>query len=138
MIVLEKPTWELDDVCCFTNITQGELQQVLPPLFDAFRRLNRARFAAMSARHVKRSERLELAALGVDIMIAGLLERLHPERADYENVAEEIIDSWLEPMFGPCRWSEFDHFGHRCRKPVDWTHADMGGGHSVRSARWDQ
>lgn len=127
---IQTPSWEIGDVCCFTDVTKDELQAVLPPLFDALRRVQRAQNAAMAAQRVKRQERLALASQGLELMLSGYLT----ERADHEARTEAMIDRWLGQMLGPCSWSERDHFGHVCQKPVPWTKLDMGGGRSQGSS----
>lgn len=120
---VQLPSWEIGDICCFTNATKAELQQVLPPLFDALRRLWRAQSAATAAQRVKRQDRLALASRGIKDMLAVYL-------ADRQDQAEPMIDDWLGQMLGPCSWGTRDHFGHSCQKPVPWTKVDMGGGRS--------
>lgn len=129
-INIQIPSWEIGDVCCFTNATKEELQAALPPLFDALRRLERVHGAAMAAQHVRRQERLSLAAQGLEVMLSSYLSK----RPKQEEHTELMIDRWLGQMLGPCRWSERDHFGHPCQKPVPWTKVDMGGGRSQGSS----
>src|SRR5690625_29926 len=124
------PSWEIGDVCCFTDASKVELQAVLPPLFDSLRRVERAHAAAMAAQHVRRQDRLSLAARGVEEMLFGYLKK----RPGQDEHTENMIDRWLGQMLGPCRWSERDHFDYVCQKPVPWTKVDMGGGRSKGSS----
>lgn len=120
---VERPRWEIEDVCCFTTITKQQLQQVLPPLFDAMRRHSRvcARLAALSEEG--RVARLRAAGWS-DEEIASI-----PDDGDRRSLESEI-DEWLDGMVGPCRWKKADHLGRTCQKPVPWSKEDMGGGRS--------
>lgn len=119
------PAWELTDVCCYTDVTLAQLQLVLPVLFDAVRRHDRARSAVSKARQLSRIRRLPMPG-------ESRTELLDEVRAtDYDaSVVEERIDKWLAEMFGPCTFSEYEHFGQTCSKPVAWTPADIGAGRS--------
>ncbi len=122
---VESPEWEIGDVRCFTDITEAETRAALVPLFNAYRRLARAQSAGQAAVGVKRARRQELAAQGLDSLLTALVGPGTP------SWAEQVIDRWLEPMFAQCRWSEADHFGKTCMKPVPWTKSDVSGGRSI-------
>lgn len=122
---VEIPIWELEDVCCYTNITLTELQSVLVPLFDEVRRHDRVCRAILHARAVPRRDRLALAAKGLEHVLRGI-----PLVADGRDI-EGRIDRWVAGMFGECTFSEHEHFGRTCQKPVSWTPADIGAGRST-------
>lgn len=122
---ISNPACELDDVCCITAVTHAELREVLPSMFDAYRRLERARAALSEAYRVSRPKRLELATEGLDVLMEGL-----GVGTEVEAEIERTIDQWLDGMMGPCQWSDADHYSSRCRKPVPWSKAAMGGGRS--------
>lgn len=123
---VDKPSWELDDVCCYTSVSLAELQTVLPDLFDGYRRYARALRAATAALHVRRRDRLATAARGLDALLDDYLAETTVDES-----TERLIDRWLENMVGPCTWSTHDHHGYVCQKPVPWTKADVGGGRST-------
>jgi hypothetical protein len=119
------PTCEFEDALCLTDLTKADLQAVLPDFFDAYRRLTRAQTAGSRARRVKRPERLSICSGGLDSML-----KVYLEGWVWPSNAESQIDEWLGRLTGPCTWSEHDHFGHQCQKPVEWPWNEMGGGRS--------
>jgi hypothetical protein len=118
-----RPTWELDDVLCRTNVVQVELEAVLPPLFDSLRRLRLAQAAVAHADEFRRGDRLALAAQGLDALISAYL--LGSDKA--ARLVEKEISELLEPMHAVCRWPTRDHAaGGKCRKPAPWNKVGMG------------
>lgn len=129
--MIARPSTEFEDVMCFTRVRGDELRRILPPLFDAYRRIRRAQQVALRAQRIARKHRMGIAEVGIDYMLTG---ELHDPRSAANT--ENEIDQWLDSMTGACTWSEKDHLGHKCRKPLYWSHADLGGGRSTE--RWDE
>lgn len=106
------PSWEIQDVFHFTDVSPQEVQQVLPPMITSMIRLRYAEAASLGAQHFRKSERATIQA-------SGNIEAILATYADRKQVEEEclrIVEGWMREWWEPCRVSSPVHFS--CQLPI--------------------
>lgn len=128
------PSWEVPDALRDTHLTREELQEELPPLFDALRRVREADFALMVSRDIPRRTRESMVVLWGEeeivqkyIEVSRIFDRDAWDRRSRS--VEEEIDGWVDEMLLYGR--DPKESPHRVDDRVsEWRHSDFGAGRS--------